>query len=491
MSSLGRQMARGAMWLMLARLGDRLTGMLSLVLLARLLTPTDYGILSMAGTVLAATELLRAFGFELALIQNQDATRLEYDTAWTLNVVLGAGIALLVACLAYPGAAFYDEPRLAPVLLVLALRPAVQGLRNVGVVNFRKEFKFEREIVLSLTTKLVAVVVTVPLAFVLRSYWALVYGMLISTCVDLFLTYGMHPFRPHPSFAGRGDLLRFSKWLFLNNLGFFLGQRGPDLIVGKLAGVRALGLFSLSYELANLPTTEFVSTINGAAFPGYARHGRDLQRLRSEFLAVMGFVFLLVLPAGIGLILLADQAVLLLLGERWIEAVPVVRILACAALINALGTNSGYVYMALGKPRHVTLVTAALLALLLPAVVLGTSLGGIHGAAWAFVAAAGGVTMPLNYWLICRELDLQTKWIAHRLWRPLLGSAAMAWCISAFRSSFALESGAASAALLVAIGAAAYFAMVFALWALVARPVGAESASLQVLRSRLAQLSAR
>jgi O-antigen/teichoic acid export membrane protein len=484
-------MARGALWLMLARLGDRLIGMLSMVLLARLLAPADYGIVAMAGTVLAATELLRAFGFELALIQSQEATRLEYDTAWTLNALLGAGIALLVAGLAYPGAAFYDETRLAPVLLVLAVRPALQGLRNVGVVNFRKEFKFHREIALSLTTKAVAVLTTVPLAFALRSYWALVYGMLISTCVDLFLTYAMHPFRPRPSLGGRQDLMRFSKWLFLNNLGFFLGQRGPDLIVGKLAGTRALGLFSLSYEVANLPTTEFISTINGAAFPGYSRHGKDVPRLRSEFLGVMGFIFLLLLPAGIGLILLADQAVLLLLGERWIDAVPAVRILTCAALFHGLGTNSGYIYMAIGKPRYVTLVTAGQLVVLLPAVAVGARLGGVEGAAWAFVAAAGGLMMPLNYWLIRRELDLRTRDIVAALWRPVVASAAMAWCVSAARSGLSLEPGIPSAALLVAIGAMVYFATVFALWALVARPVGAESASLDVLRSRLAQLSVR
>jgi hypothetical protein len=147
--------------------------------------------------------------------------------------------------------------------------------------------------------------------------------------------------------------------------------------------------------------------------------------------------------------------------------------------------------MAIGKPRYVTLVTAAQLALLLPAVGLGAGLGGVEGAAWAFVVAAGLVTMPLNYWLIQRELGLRTRQVADRLWRPLLGSAAMAWSVSAARSSLSLQADVAGAALLVAIGAMVYFATVFALWALVARPVGAESASLEVLRSRLTQLSLR
>ena len=490
MSELRHQMARGAGWLMLARLADRLIGMVSIALLARLLAPSDFGLVAIATAVIAGTELFRAFSFEVALIQNQEAARAEYDTTWTLNAILGCGIALVVALLAYPSAEFYGDPRLLWVLAALAVRPALTGARNVGVVDFRKYYRFERELYLNLSTKVVGLLTTLPLAFYLRSYWALVCGMLASALADLLLSYGMHPYRPRFSLKARGDLMHFSKWLFVNNLGFFLGQRGPEVLVGKLAGTRALGIFSLAYELANLPTTELTATINAATFPGYARHGRDVSALRAEFLQVMGFVFLLLLPAGVGMVLIADLAVRTLLGEQWMDAVPVVQILACAGMLSAVSSNSGYIYMAVGKPRFITLLTAVQLTLLLPGVVLGSLHGGALGAGWAYFAAMFVATTPLNYVIISRELRLRFSDVFQRLWRPVLGTAGMVACVEGIRGYLPARGfGGDVLALLVlsAAGAAVYAAVVMVLWAFADRPPGAESSSLELLRTRLSQ----
>jgi PST family polysaccharide transporter len=282
--------------------------------------------------------------------------------------------------------------------------------------------------------------------------------------------------------------MHFSKWLFVNNLGFFAGQRAPEVVIGKLAGVRALGIFALAYELANLPTTELIATINGATFPGYARHGRDVSSLREEFLQVMGFVFLIVFPAGVGMILIADLGVRVLLGDQWMDAVPVVKVLACAGMLSAAGSNSGYIYMAVGKPRYVTVVTAAQLSILLPGVVLGSHFYGALGAGWAYLAAISIATVPINYLLISRELKLRSAEVLQRLWRPVLGTAAMAVCVASLRGHLpALRAGGDILELLVlcAAGAAVYAAVVMVLWAFADRPPGAETTSLQVLRARL------
>ena len=117
----------------------------NILILARLLVPADFGLVAMAMSAIAIIELASAFSFEVALIQREHPTREYYDTAWTLNVALGTACALATVGLAYPAALFYGEPRLTPVMLVLAGGWIVQSFENIGTVNFRRDMDFSRE----------------------------------------------------------------------------------------------------------------------------------------------------------------------------------------------------------------------------------------------------------------------------------------------------------------------------------------------------------
>ena len=134
-SGLGRRMAKGAAWTILMRLSIRSIGLVSTVILARLLVPEDFGLIALATLVLGLLEVVAEFGFNLALIQNQTAGRDHYDTAWTLSVLRGVAVALALLALAQPAAAFFGEPRLATVLYVLAFAPAIEGVANIEVLE--------------------------------------------------------------------------------------------------------------------------------------------------------------------------------------------------------------------------------------------------------------------------------------------------------------------------------------------------------------------
>src|SRR5688572_707114 len=126
-----RAIAKGAAWMVVAKLTERSLGLISTLVLARLLVPADFGLVAMAMSVIALIELATAFGFELALIQRQNPTKEHYDTAWTLNVTLGTSSALVTAALAYPAALFFDEPRLVLVMVALAGSWAIQSFENI------------------------------------------------------------------------------------------------------------------------------------------------------------------------------------------------------------------------------------------------------------------------------------------------------------------------------------------------------------------------
>lgn len=137
MNTIGRSIAKGAAWMVMFRAVERSIGIVSTLILARLLMPADFGLIAMAMSFVAILELLWTFTFDNALIQNTAADRSHYDTAWTLNICLGTLIAIGLLAVAYPASWFYDDPRLIPIILCLAGGAAIQGFENIGVVGFR------------------------------------------------------------------------------------------------------------------------------------------------------------------------------------------------------------------------------------------------------------------------------------------------------------------------------------------------------------------
>lgn len=481
MSGLAKKLAKGAAWMVLARFVTRGIGVVSTLILARILLPEDFGLVAMAMSVIGLTELLRAFGFDTALIQNQHATRAHYDTAWTFNALLGVATTLTVALLAWPAAQFYGDARLQPVMWALAAGIAIQGFENVGIVDFRKHLQFDREFNFALGVKVAGFIATVAAALWLRDYWALVIGILASRAWALAASYWMHPYRPRVSVDARHELIGFSKWLLLNNLLQFLKGRASDFVIGRISGARSLGLFNISDEISNLPTTEIVMPINRAVYPGYAQIGSDRARLRAGFLNVMSVIGAFVMPAGAGIAAIAVLLVPLALGPNWLDAIPLIQILAFYGVVVALQTNTLYVYIALGEPRTASLLNALHVALLIPALIGLTTRAGAVGAAWACLIVAA-ITTPINVVVLMRRLDLHFRDLLGVLWRPLLASALMTAVVHAIlaaladvqASDFGLLTLGGHLALAIASGVASYAILLSLLWVACGRPPGIE-----------------
>lgn len=287
-ASVEGRMARGALWMLLFKFIERSLGFISTLILVRLLAPADFGLVAMAMSFIAMAELLAAFGFDIALIQNQNATEDLYHTAWTCNLLLGASVALVMLISAQPIADFYQQPDLFWVVCALALGPAMSGLENIGVVAFRKDLHFRREFGFQVSRKIVGFLVVVPLAFALHSYWALVAGSLTSRLAGTTISYLAHPFRPHLSTSGASRLFGFSKWLLLNNLVGFLKERSSDFFIGRFHGPASLGIYNVSNEFASLPTTELSAPINRALLPGFAMIVNDRSALQIAYSNAVG-----------------------------------------------------------------------------------------------------------------------------------------------------------------------------------------------------------
>jgi O-antigen/teichoic acid export membrane protein len=475
--------------MVLAKLLERGLGVVSTLILARLLVPEDFGLIAMATSVLALLELFAAFGFDIALIRDQEATRAHYDTAWTLNVLLGVVIGLGLVVLCWPASWFYNEPRLVPVMAVMSLAAIVQGFENIGVVAFRKELDFRREFLFVGGKKLVMFCTTIPLAVLWESYWALVAGSVAGRFAGTALSYAVHSYRPRFSMGRWHDLFAFSKWLLLMNLINFVRTRLADFVIGRVAGPKDLGLYTVGAEIALMPTTELVAPINRAVFPAYAKIAGDGNALRREYLAVIGMIATLGLPAAFGVAAVAPLAVPVLLGERWVSAVKVVEILAWVGALRVLLANSNSVFLAINKPHvqaALSALHAGLLAVLLPVMGASTGLQGVL--AGSLIAAV--VAFPPSVGVLLRELQLKLGQLGKVLWRPLTASAAMYGAVSTYATTVDGSASIPALVIAVALGGACYTLLVVALWRLSGRPGGAEAAILSELSGRFKAMRA-
>lgn len=475
MTDLRDRVAAGAAWMIFFRAATRGLGVVSMVILARLLIPEDFGLVAVATALVAGLELMSAFSFDIALIQDQDCPRSHYDTAWTITILFALAIALVLVLLAAPAAGFYNDSRLEPILYLLALGTVAEGFQNIGVVAFRKEMDFRREFLFQVGKKLISFAVTVPLAFLWRNYWALVAGVLVGKFGGTLLSFVAHPYRPRLALSAHAELLRFSRWLMVNNLLGFLRHRAPDFIVGKIAGPGPLGLFTLSYELSQLPTTELVAPINRAVYPAYARIAGDRAKLQQSYLEVVRMIAFFALPAAAGIALVAEPLVHVLLGPRWLEAVPLIQVLGFAGAVSALETNVGSVYLAIGRPQILTRLFAFYVTLIVVAVIAFTSLWGVQGAAWASLIAAL-INVPVYYAAMLNTLDIRAAQLLALFWRPFVATGGMAACVLAVLGGLALNwPGVPQVVLLVAgigTGVMAYAVLALVLWAMCGRPAG-------------------
>lgn len=493
-ANLGGRVAAGAVWALLQKALERGLGLVSTLILARLLVPEDFGLVAIATSFVALLELLRMFGFDMALIQLRQVTRSHMDTAWTFAAVLGLGIAAMVALLAPLAADFYGDPRLAPVLWALALSAAFSGLESNGPVLLRRELQWRKDFIFQTVRKLAAVAFTIPLAFLWRNYWALVVGAVMGRFASLVASYLISPQRPRFSLAARADLWSFSKWVFINNILLFLQQRLPNLIMGRLSSAASVGYFGMARDIGTIPTMELVMPINRAAFPGYAKIAHDPERLRSGFLKMLGAIALLVLPAGVGVALTSELIVRVFLGDKWLPSVPAMQVLSMFGAMYGLQSNANAAYLALGRARLQTAMMAVFIVVLVPALLLLTPRYAQTGAAVAcFLAAA--VAVPLNLLNVCRCLGIPFRNLLQVLWRPVLSSLAMAAAVTGLAGTLpvagSFAAAAAQLAILVTTGGLSYLVVDLVLWVLAGRPTGAERWVLEKLASRLRRSAGR
>ncbi len=490
--SIGQRIAIGAAWTVSMRVSIRLIGLVSTIVLARLLVPADFGLVAMASLLSGFVMTVSDFNFGVVLIREQRAGRDFYDTAWTLGLIRGACMSCVIALLAAPAAAFFNEPRVTAIAYLFALSVLIQSTSNVGVVDFQKDLDFAREYRFLVGVKISGFIVTMALALALRSYWAMVFGALVSGIVRVGLSYWLHPFRPTLDLSRWREILGFSIWLLITNNLRFLDRQLDGLFVGRMLGSSTLGIYSVAVEIAALATTELVAPVRRAILPGYAKLAHDMVELRRSFIDSFALILMVAIPVAVGIGLLADPLVRVFLGAKWLDAIVVLQVAAIAGLLRASAANSAPMLLALGHVRMVACITLATVIAAAPLLYLWTERFGAVGAAGA-LCVANGFGLVLYLAVAVRTLSLPVNALLRSVWRTAISCALMSLVVTLIVEARPDVGGLAVNALTLLLaplaGGSAYLATQLALWHMSGRPAGAERHALDTLARMHKRLS--
>jgi lipopolysaccharide exporter len=473
--------ARGAGWVMAWRLGMRALGLVSTLVLVRLIAPEDFGIIALATSFMQSIDGMLTLGTEEAVIREAAPDRDFYDTAYTLNLLRGLSVTVLVAALAYPAADFFDDPRLGPVLLFVACLPLLDGFANIGAVDFRRDFAFHKEFAIMVVPKLCGIIAAMTAAALLHSYIAMLAGMGVNRALRVVMSYVMHPYRPALSLKAWRGLAGYSLWTWVLSLAVLVRDRCDSLLLGRLMNTAAVGFYAVGAEVAALPTTELIEPLGRAAFSGFAAGRQQHADPGETYLRLIGSAALLTLPAGVGLSLVAAPLVALAFGHGWEQAVPVLRILSLSFIIMVFGHLSLHLltaYALLGRLVGITLVGAAarvaLLALLIPAFGLPGAAGG--------AAISVVLEQALTVATALRRFRVGVGSVLCSIWRPVLAAACMAAILSATGLGWTDDPDPIRMIEAVATGGLVYTAVLLGGWTLAGRPAGPETDILALLR---------
>ncbi len=483
-SSTGPVMLSGAAWAIAMRWSIRLLGLISTAILARLLTPADFGIVAMAGLVVALVDSFSEFGTEMLLMRQADATRAHCDTAWTFRLLQGVATAAIILAAAPFAARYFDEPRLPTVMVVLALIAVVSSTSNIGMTLVRKELKFAVDFRFGLYNKLGAFFPTIALAYLLRDYWALVYGSLAGALVSVIVSYRMHPYRPRLSLTAYREYLTFSIDVVASNIARLLKSKVDVFVLGGEVGAAGTGQYNVASELARMGTQEIVIPAWRGLFPAFAALRPDPQKFNAAYGRLVGVIAMLCLPLGIGLWALAQDVVPVLLGPQWTSAIEPLRWLALGAALLALSdTFGGSILFVSGHERRAAALLWLHVVLLVPAVVLGSRLGGVVILAQA-VALVALVMVPVSALVVMGALSCGPALLMQPVWRPLLASFAMGAALHLL-PMHSIEIDFIRLVARSAIGTATYLLTLGALWLASGQPDGVEGYALDWISSRL------
>jgi O-antigen/teichoic acid export membrane protein len=451
------RVVRGVAWKVGSQTFRQVSRMAVAIILARLLTPHDFGLAAMvivfSGLVLVFSDL----GLGAALVQRTMISEADRSTVFWTSAAVGVGFTVLGVGASWWVADFYGEPEVQPLFAALSLGFFVTALGTTQATLLKRDMDFRALELRQMGATVAGAVVGITLAALAYGPWAIIGQQLAVAVASTVLLWSVSPWRPRFTYS-RGSLRSlggFGASVFGTRLLFYAQRNADNILIGRFLGPTALGAYALAYNVMLAPVSRVLQPVAEVLFPAMSRMEGDRERIARAWFQVTRLVGAITIPTMLGLIIVAPEFVHVVLGKQWSEAVPVIQILAWVGLIQSLQMNT-VILQALGRARTTLWQAAFSVAVSLVAFATGLNWG-IVGVATAY-AIAVTIVEPLYTWRSARVLGVSLFDFARNLAGVSLASAGMAACVLVV--DLVMPSGrmpdAARLLLLIAVGVAGY-----------------------------------
>lgn len=421
--NLGGNIVRGSAFVFASSILKFLIGIGATAILARLLDPEDYGLLAMVFVVTHFLELFRDMNLSLATVQKKSITHAQVSTIYWINVsiccVISASICLLAPAIAW----VYDEPRLSGIASLLALPVLIRGFAAQHQALLRRKMRFGALACVDIGSMLCGYVVAIYLARDGHGYWSLVWHHIVIAMTMLVMSWIATGWRPGLPKRGSGvrSMLVFGSNLTGYALFRFISRGLDNALIGWYWGAAPLGIYSRSNSLLGPITNYLTAPIGSVAFPSLSRLTTDSRRYNRTFFRLAEKILLVVLPVTMLIVLTAPQIVEILLGPKWVEAGPVLRILSVLIVTEALSGILNWLFFSQGRGGDLLRFGIVAAVVRVAAIILGLQWG-ILGIATALSVSAVFLHVPIQIWLGCRSGPIRQRQMYQLLIHPSLAA---------------------------------------------------------------------
>jgi lipopolysaccharide exporter len=407
--SLKAEAISGAKWTTASSVAVAAIQFVQLIVVARILSPGDFGLMAMVMAVLGFAQIFTDMGVGSAVIHRQDNSVRELSSLYWLNVFAGAAVFLLTVAATPLVMAFFDEPRLATLLPATALVFLIAAFGLLFQLLLQKDLKFRDLALVESLSAVAGAVVTIGSAFAGFGVYSLVFGQLGATCLTTIsvVTIGWRDWRPMLWFhiVDIRPYLRFGLFQLGDRTVNFLVARADQIIIGAILGVTTLGIYNFAWNLAIMPVTRINPILTRVAFPVFAKVQLENERLKRGYMLLVWLLMTTNGPILAGGAAAAATLVPVVFGPQWVPAVPVLQVLAFVGLSRSIVNPIGSLVFAKGRPDLAFKLNVCFLVVQIPAVYLGARMGGIAGVAWTV--------------LVLQVADVTSAYVF--LLRPLVG----------------------------------------------------------------------
>jgi O-antigen/teichoic acid export membrane protein len=467
----------GAVWVGGSRILINLIGFAGTILLARLLTPGDFGLVAIATTIMTILSSVTELSLSSALVQ-RDAIDDDYlHSAFTLNFMRSLAIGAILLILSEPIASLYDDERLRLIIYALAATTVVDGLANPNRAAMLRALVFWQEFAIGVPQKLVGFAVSLVIAFSYHTYWAMVIGTLVTVATGTIMSYIVAPFFPKFRLSRARELFSFSAWLSFGLAVNTLSWRLDQLFIGYFLGKPLLGSYAVGDNLAGLPTREATAPLAQTLFPGFSRLADDTPRLQRAYQLGQAAVCAVAFPVGFGFAVVAQPLVQILMGKEWESAIPVIQVISVVVALQALTSTLQPLAMAKGETRMLFNRDFLTFGVRLPLVLGGMFLGGIAGVlAGRALSTAIGIVINMRFVKQLIGVPVIEQFKANG--RSLASAAVMAAVAFLVGQAFGYPTSplplAVKLVAMIAVGGIVYIGSTLTLWQIAGKPEGPE-----------------